>query len=764
MGAGAENAMKTPSFLLLLAAAALASPAAAIDPPPHRCKVDALKALPADAVIDGAKAKELCDDTVWHYLGHFAPVPNSQKTALVLNDKSLDEAWAKGLGDQVKILTDVDDHYQRADALGLDALAKADDVTAAAVKSGVAARKDGAALSGLKAAGLTGDAYAAKVGYEVSPAAPAADAAPVPVADLTAAFSQLVQDPKPAPVKKGEKAKPAPAVKEVKPGAGVLAFRKSVVALANEVKSSAKKAGEAAKAAYKDTEYEAALKFLTDPNIAKGDDDSPRDGAALSKLDFGLRNLIALRAAAVDQAFASAKSRLSGRSVSEALAAAKVAEKNDPRLPANQSSKDLAAAVTRHLAGVQDYAALSKLYDDTAAKGDTPERVLLANQLKSMRDDASKAVADKTVADDGHAVKYAIGGKLTDAGIKVADLDKSKAYRETIAEAIAQNIATNPLSAEVQAAVAALGGKGDSGTVVTPPLKPGEQQAADKLPPVKVEAPRPSWDEFSAAHQAGCAFLFIGCKGSAERAVADQNEANSKAAHDSMVRLQQLDSAAEAAGSREERLRVDGRKAVESNKDPEINKDAALAAYDAETKQRASKATADFKASHKDDYAAEASAGKAREDSVASLNETIDAAYSSGISQAIDGPKNAPQNGLIGLYKTADTDQRRYAESKSGYTGAYYDQYAVQKGRVDSYFTANWGGDKRAGAVEACKAALGFKKGGDSGNFKDPSVENVDKYCGPRDPKTGIAPFLASFKGKQMPAAPVPDAKDPAAK
>lgn len=745
--------MKTPSLFLLLA---LVVPAAAADAPAHRCNVDWLKSAQATPwgqavadpdkylttasgqapAIDAAGKPKLCDATVWNNLTALAPVASPK------------EKWTEGLGSQITILLGIDIYYQRVDELGLAALAKADAVVDAAVKSGIVARSDGAALDALKKAGLsadrTPDLYGGAKGYSVS--VPATPVTPAP-ADMAAAFSQLLADAAPAAKPKKAPAKEAPkAAPVVEPGPAVRDFHKAIVALANAIRT---RTGQ--KTVYKDSEYEAAVKYLTDPTIAKADDAEPRSGAALSGMDYGLRNLIALRAAAVDQSVAEAKKLLKGRGVNETLAGSTRKEQPDAKKP----DGSMAAAVLNRLQGMKEYSDLNALYDAKSKADpkwvDSAEAKAVDAQRKQYQTDAAATAVVKT--ERGSALQYSIGGqKVTDVGISVAGLEKSQTYRDNIADAIARDIVANPVSAEVQAALAAFRGAGDPGTVITPPLKPGEQVAAGQLP-VKVEAPRPSWDEFSAAHPAGCAFLFINCKGAAERAVADQAEANSKAADASMRKLQALDSAAEEAASREEKLRAEGRRTIESNRDPEIDKAAMLKNYDAETTRIAKKASDDFKAAHKDDYESEAAAGKAREASAAALNDTLDAVYASGIAQAVDGPKNSPQSGLVGLYKTPNTDQRRHAERKSGYGVVdgvdYYDKYVVQGGRVEAYFAANWGGDKRAAAIESCKAALGFKKGGDSGNFKDPSVENVDKYCGIRD---GLPAFLATFKGKQLPA------------
>jgi len=114
------------------------------------------------------------------------------------------------------------------------------------------------------------------------------------------------------------------------------------------------------------------------------------------------------------------------------------------------------------------------------------------------------------------------------------------------------------------------------------------------------------------------------------------------------------------------------------------------------------------------------------------LNAEIKGVYADGIVRAIDK--------LTAEYETAGTPRRVYAENESGYKGPYY-----KLERVERYFGENWKGAKQGPSVEKCTLALGFKKDGDSADFKDPTVDNVDKLCGVRD---GLVNLLASYKGR----------------
>lgn len=117
----------------------------------------------------------------------------------------------------------------------------------------------------------------------------------------------------------------------------------------------------------------------------------------------------------------------------------------------------MAADVLARLEATKDYGKLSALYvRKVAANQDwlqSAEGRALDAQLRSWRRDA----AATTIVDGkkGRVLQYSVGGvAVTDEGIAAADLDKSPAYRHTIAEAIAQNIVTSPLDPKVQAALA----------------------------------------------------------------------------------------------------------------------------------------------------------------------------------------------------------------------------------------------------------------------------------------------------------------------
>ncbi|HXS99639.1 MAG TPA: hypothetical protein VN915_03120 [Elusimicrobiota bacterium] len=770
--------MKVPALLLL--AAALPS-AALADGPAHRCDVEWLKKAqntPLGGTIDdpnkylkpGASAGEpvvidilnptkLCDATVWHSLAVLEPVgepildPRTRQpiggVRLKWNDPALQAEWNKGLASQLKILIDADARYQRVDALGREALTQSEAVMAAAEKTGVASRTDAGTPAALKPLGLTGDQYVEDKGYTAAALAEAPAGTTQDPAELKAAFTQILDDDAPPKAPKAKPAKsnalaPKVSIVKYKTGTAVAAFRKAVVALANEVRGS--------HAAFADGDREAAVKFLTDPAIKKADDSGAYTAAALSPLDYGLRNLLALRAAAVSASLDAAKARLKGQSVAGALA-------TDHRLPANQTSADMSAAVLRHLQGVKDYSDLSAMYDKESAHPDSDW--MKANgsevkaQLEAYRADAAKTSVVVDAATKGRALQYSIGGqKVTDSGIAVAELDKSQAYRETIAEAVAQNIGTAPMNAKSQALLAALRGEGGAGTAVAAPLTPDQQKAAGELPgpvqtPVVVAAPPSPYDALLKASPAqGFLGKLFSPKGSVERYYSKANEAAADEAHARLSRRVETEAAAnDAAEAEQARQEAARSRLAAAPSDPDdsasvaaAKRAAALADFDAKAKAAVQAAHDGVIKADKGYMPADKAAAdlKAKRDA---LNATVDAAYTDGVNKAVAA--------LNAAYKTKGTKQYAAAQSRSGYD-TFYDQKLA---RVDQYFTQNWAGAGQAVNVAKCKAALGFKMDGDGSGFKDPSPDNVDKRCGVQD---GLVTVLRSFRGSNtaMPAAP----------
>jgi hypothetical protein len=805
MGFGVENAMKTPSVLLLALAAALPSLAAADpQPPAGRCDGTWLAAAhdlaakgysPKDdakylttetvaggsrQVVDIANAPKLCDATVWHYLAVKEPAGGDAtldaKTGkpvapmvLKWRDEAVKTAWSQGLASQLEILIGVNDLYKEIDPKGRDVLAKGDAVVDAAVKLGVAARKDAPSPSKLAEVGLASAGFAAEKAYEV---APVEGKGSTDAAQIKAALSALLKDSTPAAPKKGAK----PAAPTLLLGPGVLAFRQGVIELAGKVAAKAKGASykpvawgaASAAAAADDKAYQAALSYLTDPAIKDAADDSVHEKAALSAVDYALRNLLAQRAAGVDASVAAARKMLKGTTVAAALAGVAHDATVDPAKVPVPPKGSLAAEVLEKLKGTDEYSELSKIYDNNK---NNSKGVEAKAQMARMEADAAATTVGKVGKTS--ALQFTIGGqKVTDTGILVADLTTDKDYRSFIANSVAQNIAGD---GKLQAALAALRGQGDSGTVITPPLKPDQQAPAADLPkpPAKAPPPEPSaWDALVKATPSAGFFGFFSSAETAERYVSHQNESAAAIASDAArarngkeAELNRNAAAAQRAADAQKardladaaaKAKADEDRIRRTPMDPDLSAAEAariqneqIAAREkaaAERKAAIEKAAADAKAQRAKDEAAalkaaQDAAAKAKAESDAklkALDDTVNKAYDDGIAKA--------EAALHLDYKKPGSDRRDAAERESGYTGSFY-----RLERVDKYFGDNWEGASLPKAAAACKTKLGFKMPvGNGAGFKDPSADNVDGMCGVHG---GLVGYLSSFRGSVKGAA-----------
>jgi len=730
MGGGVENAMKTPSLPFLALAAALPSLAAAA-PPDHHCNVAWLAdAAKASAAPGADELKKACDPSVWRYLsaedGTWA-------------DPGAKKAWDSGWQQQVGLLLATDDLYQLVEPRGRAALDRADAVVAAAVKLGVVARTDGAGVDALAAKGRAAAFYGKDKAYAAAAPAAAPTVAP---ADLKASLKALLKD---APAAAGQP-------KATAFGPAVLAFRKAVIELANELASRAAKrellekrgvaadvksdfvtAGAAAcpvvapapttgggaaisdANAAEDKNYRGALACLTDAKIAAGDDGGAYPAAALSRLDYGLRNLLASRAAAVDAAVEAAKKRLAGRGVAETLAAV---DRDQKPVPKPAAPPDLAADVLAHLAKTKDYQDLNALFEAKSKQPDwlkSDEGKAVQQRLESMRADAK---ATKIV---GGQVQYSVGGSLMSSAVRVPAL-KNDQYRNYMADAIALAISSNPLEAKVLAALMAF--RNQSPAAPVPPNAPVDKLPAPAAPPA---SPKTAWDAIVQATPEPSVWNWW--KGRMEGYLSAQREQAASEAFSASQRRAVVQRQADAARFAEN-YRCEQEKAEIRSRpaDPVWKKDVAdkwraglLAAKDKECEGRVQAAFDKVVAGAKLAPEAEVTgAKKKREDDALAL---VRQAYAEGIAASIAELRKE--------YGDPKTSRAKDAASESG-LGAFYGKHLDF---VEGYFKANWEGGALAGSTSACQNGLwhdarrGPNRGAVAAEFKDPTVENVDSFC-----------------------------------
>lgn len=780
--------MMTPRLPLLALAAALSTSAAAAELP-RRCSADWLKktaavvsqgGAPANAdkalveeaieggtrlVVDLNAASFPCDAPLKRYLAVQAPVGEpvlDAKTGKPVGgvmwawaDDGTRDAWRKGLDQQLRILAATDELYSTVDAKGRAVLEKADAVVDAAVKLGVAAKKDGAALDKLKTAGYTGAAYEKEKAYTIE--APASAPATAP-ADMKAALSALLKDP---PTPKAAKGKPAP-----KPGAPVLgpaplAFRKAVIALASELAirsarrdllqkqgvdagvktdfaQGSKVNGFAAFAegpngipdnvASKDANYNAALSYLTDPKIVAGDDPATHDSAALSRLDFGLRNLIASRAAAVDAAVAAARKRLNGATVKSALATVdRDANAGDPLRSSSKlaPAADMSAGVLAKLQGSKDFADLNALFEARSKAAAADPNSPAAKWMASPQGQEAKAKLDtmradaKATAVAGDQLQYSVGGAKFSSPVRVPGL-KNDAYRGAIQDAVVTAIMKgSPFSAELQAALAAF--RNDPAAA---PLSPEQAATAGKLPPVEAKPAEPAsaWDKIAQATPAPG--WFSSYQGRIQKYQDEEHEKAAAEAAAASTKRREVQRAADAARAAESRKCDDEKKEISGREaDPLWKPEVAakwrsdmLAAKGKECEGRVQgafdKVVAD---AHLTDPVA---VDEARKKRIADADALVAKAYADGIMASVGE--------LHKEYRDDKSDRARKAAAES----KFYTFYGKHLDLVDGYFKKTWE-DKKDESTGACRGLLWHPAKGEdvAAEFRDPTRDNVDDRC-----------------------------------
>lgn len=801
MGAGVEIAMKTPSLPLLALAAALSSNAAADDSPARRCAADwmtkasaavsAGTTLPADdkammsvAVTGGAPLLVVdldskafpCDSPLKHHLVVAVPLADPTPrtglagvpTQLKWNDEALSTAWHKNFANQVGILAAVDEMYSFVDSRGLVAVKAADDVVDAAVALGVAAKTvDAAGLAAVKKVDYTGDSFAGVPVYSVAASAAASAAKPD---ELKAALGKLLKDKK----------SPDGKTSTVVVGPAVLTFRKAIIDLADEVavRASGREllakrgvdgaakfdfvpaAGVAAfkalgavkdaaaspkipdAVAEKDENYTKALAYLvgTDP-IKEGSDTSTHDSATLSRFDYGLRNLIATRAAAVDAAVDAAKKKIGTGTVKAALGAVD----RDAKAPAapTAGTPDLAAGVLAKLNANPDFAKLNKIFenaDNNKADPNSPD----AKWAATPEGIAARAQRDQMIA-NAKATKIADGQLVYRVGttnptdlssfVKVPGLANAS-YRGAIEDAVLVKILEgSPIDAKWAAAVEALKGHAPipdqvpPGAKVPPQTDPATPPAKSAWQTILQATPDPHW-----------------WHGNADSYLMDETTRAAEAADASRRHRKQVTDLANAKRDAAQRTCDDAKAEIAARPaDPLLKpaaakqwRDALMAqkvaecdgatgsiqsAYDTVMKDaRANDPLIDPVVTPKDGGKPVDPIVQAQQDRLAAADKLIRQAYIDGIKESIDE--------LHKEYRNPKNDRAQKAADESGFGGFY----GAHLDLVDGYFTKNWDGGALPTSTKSCSDILWHQASGDrkhrvSAKFEDPNVDNVDGMC-----------------------------------
>jgi hypothetical protein len=234
--------------------------------------------------------------------------------------------------------------------------------------------------------------------------------------------------------------------------------------------------------AFDDVKFKSALDALIGAGTVPAlDDAAPRAGSLLEPADLGLRNLVAIRAAQVEQIVAAAKPWLKGKTISSIEVAARAEG------VAKTAENSLAADVIRQLARTPEYARLDTLYNERAKGNDSWKTDPQALAIDRTRSEMQAAAMTAAIAVDsgGHKdVVYTQGGRTIKLGTLVPeDIEKDAAARSDAAAVIAAFIAEGATkTADYKAVLAAIGGEGQPGQNLTGTLPGPERGAAREVP------------------------------------------------------------------------------------------------------------------------------------------------------------------------------------------------------------------------------------------------------------------------------------------
>lgn len=756
--------MKTPSFLLLLVLVS-ALPAAAQIKAGQRCDTAFLEKVVNDFKAGGIVADDrigtksangvtipalkfneakTCDAATWRHLASGTP--------LVWRNADAGKYWDAGnAGPNAALVLVADDFFKAFDPKALKVLAAADAVIEAGVQLGVITAAEAAKPLSELLKGASGGPFGALKPKTVTPVAAEKQAANVPPEQIGPTLRKLLDETGAA---KGG-------------GAAVMDFRLAVLALNAELgnlggsnAAVVKRAGvglPAVKdftpglpngyvlakvekaAALDDAKFGAALQALIGAGATPAlDDAAPRAGALLEPVDLGLRNLVAVRAAQVEQIVAAAKVRLKGGKISAVETAVRAAG-----AVSGLPKDSLAAAVLQTLSQTPEYARLDVLYENNKRdKGDAWVNSADGQAIAAAREDMkAAALSAKIETVDGlKAVVFTQGGKKTVLGSLVpSSVESETAARSDAAAIISRFIADGAVGdAKYQSVMAAIGGEGQPGQPLNVALKPGESAVAKVVPPATKK-------------------IQDGAAGCANPADLIRNDYETYAAR-------QRAAAAEMAGGN-----------VRSRNDVEKKRLEALAVSDVACKKKKAGA-----ASIKQDYFDDAAIAKAAREKAAGEAE----AWCAGDKKAIEEAAGAKIKELAALEAGDRSPVKLRAKADADLAASFAVAVAasVETLRKDyttassprlkklsaatgnsprlTAFTALWFAkewpldpSKKAeleAALAGCSLDLGLGDARYSPFYRSPdNPDNVDKYCKVHEKLTK---YIADSKGSNRPA------------
>lgn len=689
-------------------------------------------------VLEAGDSK-VCDAGTWRHLATGAP--------LVWRNADAGKYWDGGNAKQnAALLLIADDFFKALDPKVVDLLAAADEVIAAGVAIGVAVTAEPAKehLDFLKA--NSGGSLAALTPKSVSLTVPDDKKGGTVAPDAVVATWQKLLDEKGATKSGGE---------------AVLRFRQAVLALGADIarQSAANESvlrragvdvagvrdfipglpsGIAAQnfdkaAAAQDTKYDAALASLTGKGELQLTDATPRADALLDRVDIGLRNLVAVRAAQVAQIVAAAKSKLNGKTITAIGVAARASS-------AAATVKDpLGQAAMKALAQTPEYMRLDAMYENVRAKPGTPENDALVRAIDRERKDMQAAALSATVeADAGgrKSVVYTQGERKAVLGSLVPPIDGAGGDRdrENAADIIAALIVDRAhAKASYKTLMAAIGGAGEPGQIlpsdVTPEEKPVAAQVPAEIKPVKALSDgsiadwfRNDHERYAARQRAAAAELATANKRERDVIAEDLGD---KLAASKLVYQRELAAAAALKGT-----------AFDSKERIDAAREAARAAAEAQNAAR----ERDIRAAAQARVDARVKAESTSNADI--INAEADKVLTASFRRAIEVTVAT----LRGEYVTDDSSRQNklIRDSKVGETSA------TLIGFINIWFNDNWPKAPETAAnlkpaVTTCAAALGLGDKAASPSYRNP--ENPDTVADHCKVHSDLTKFVVAKKG-----------------
>ncbi|MDD5304274.1 MAG: hypothetical protein PHS14_14335 [Elusimicrobia bacterium] len=685
-----------------------------------------------------------CDAGTWRYLASGTP--------LVWRSADAGKFWDAGnAGPNAALVLVADDFFRAFDPAALKVLAAADAVIEAGVQLGVVTAADAAKPLSELLKGASGGPFGALKPKTVTAVEAAKQKANLPPEQLGPTLRKLLDETGAA---KGG-------------GAAVMDFRLAVLALNAELgrlgatnAAVVKRAGAGLPAvkdfmpglpqgyvlpkvekasALDDVKFGAALAALIGAGVTPAlDDAAPRAGSLLEPVDLGLRNLIAIRAAQVEQIVALAKPRLAGKTITQLEVAARTAGE-----AGKQPASSLSAAVVQRLAESPEYQALDSLYENNKReRGEEwtkrPEAQAMLQAREAMLEAARSAKVETTP--DGKVVVFTQGKKkIALTSVVPSSVENNAGTRNDVAGMISRFIVDGAKNdASTQAALAVIGGASKVGEPLDTNLTAEEGKIAKTVPPaIKTikdgaagcdnpkDLARNDYETYAARQRAAAAAMAGGN-------VRDRNQIEKTKEAALAASVVECDKRKAAAAVKKGADDFDGADVVASLR--------AAALVDAEAWCKADKEKIEGDATAAAKTLAEAESGPRNPKA---LRDKADADLAASFGVAVSASVETLRKDYT---NPAGGPRVKKLIADAGLSGMSPRLTAL----TTLWFSQNWPPDEARKAdfmkaVTDCAEKLGFKPGSDKASYQNPeNPDNVAKACGVQ---AGLTEYISTSKG-----------------